>query len=572
MSILGFVVKSPVANNRFSNMTIPALDRLIQQLQTLETKFDELMLSLMAGQIPVKLTKAARIEGAKIEAPTPQLKLSESKFIQVYNEIPVLLKAYTIPVDWTIDSYQNPQRPPLILEPANNSNYWVIPVLVADTITYWLVPNPLRQIRFDRLERLSYLFDYPLLDRVNKDSEFYLIAPAKVSYYFDTGVAKWKLEQQGKIDVTSGATVQSDPIQLIEALQQQVRRQEATLQQLQQQMAQFVSGSRHTIEDRSNHRNIEDSKIASPDLISAWRTPQLTNSFKSQKGTIKSIALTRWQGNNKLILFASTQGGTIEVWDLESGKFIYDIIRTEELLSDVPTIAIVPQQQILISTTENHQIKARYISEGKEYIYGQHDEWILSLFLSIDFAYLATGDRRGIVKIWDTKQKSQIQTIEHDAPIICIAITPDNQYLIAVDAKQQILFWLMKTAQLQIVKPLGDLARTISISPDGKYLALGLRSGNVQIWDAQNFTVKHNLAQLHQQVWSLTFDPRSQILASGGTETNLCLWDAATGNLLCQPSSGQNSIYSLTFSTDGNNLVAAGADGTIDLWSVSRSS
>jgi hypothetical protein len=59
-------------------MTIPAIDRLIQQLQTLETKFDELMLSLMAGQIPVKLTKAARIEGAKIEAPTPQLKLSES--------------------------------------------------------------------------------------------------------------------------------------------------------------------------------------------------------------------------------------------------------------------------------------------------------------------------------------------------------------------------------------------------------------------------------------------------------------------------------------------------------------
>ncbi len=554
-------------------MTIPALDRLIQQLQTLETKFDELMLSLMAGQIPVKLTKAARIEGAKIEAPTPQLKLSESKFIQVYNEIPVLLKAYTIPVDWTIDSYQNPQRPPLILEPVNNSNYWVIPVLVADTITYWLVPNPLRQIRFDRLERLSYLFDYPLLDRVNKDSEFHLIAPATVSYYFDTGVVKWKLEQQGKLAVTSGATAQSDPVQLIEALQQQVRRQEATLQQLQQQMAQLLSGKRsNPIEDRSIPSIIEDSKIVSPDLTSPWRTPRLNNSFKSQKGTIKSIALTRWQGNNKLILFASTQSGTIEVWDLESGEFIYDIIRTEELLSDVPTISIVPQQQILISTVENHHIKARYISEGKEYIYGQHDEWILSLFLSIDFAYLASGDRRGIVKIWDTKQKSQIQTIEHDAPIICIAITPDNQYLIAVDAKQQILFWLMKTAQLQTVKPLDDLARSISISPDGKYLAVGLRSGNVQIWDAQNFTVKHNLAQLHQEVWSLTFDPQSQILASGGTDSSLCLWDAATGNLICQPSSGQNSIYALTFSTEGKTLVAAGADGIIDLWTLDRSS
>jgi hypothetical protein len=553
-------------------MTIPEIDRLIQQLQTLETKFDELMLSLMAGQIPVKLTKAVRIEGAKVAAPTPQLKLSESKFVEVYNEIPVLLKAYTIPVDWTIDSYQNPKRPPLILEPCNHSNYWVIPILVADLISYWLVPNPLRQIRFDRLERLSYLFDYPLLNQANQDSEFHLIAPAKVSYYFDTGVAKWKLEEQGKLTVTSGATAQSDPVQLIEALQQQVRRQEATLQQLQQQMVQLLSGrTSNPTADRSIPTTVEDSKIANPALISPWRTPQLTRSFKSQKGTIKSIALTRWRGNNKLILFASTHSGTIEVWDLESGKFIYDITRSEELLSDTPTIAIAPQQQILISTTENHQIKARYIAEGKEYIYGQHDEWILALALSRDSAYLATGDRQGIVKIWDTKQKSQLQKIEHDAPIVCIAITPDNKYLIAVDANQQILFWLMKTAQLHTVKPLGDLARSIAISPDGKYLALGLRSGSVQIWDAQNFTVKHQLAQLHQQVWSLVFDPRSQVLAAGGTETNLCLWDVATGNLISQPSSHQNSIYAVIFSIDGENLVTAGADGIIDLWTLPRS-
>ncbi len=548
-------------------MTIPAIDRLIQQLQTLETKFDELMLSLMAGQIPVKLTKAASVAGAKIAAPTPQLKLSESKFIQVYNEIPALLKAYTIPVEWTIDSYQNPKRPPVILEPAHHSNYWVIPVLVADSIAYWLVPNPLRQIRFDRLERLNYLFDYPLLDRTNKDSEFHLIAPGIVSYYFDEGVPKWKLEQQGQLAVTSGTTVKSDPVQIIEALQEQVRRHEATLQQILQSIG---TNRSNFIEDSVISHTIEDRKIPSPHLVFDENNLQLIHTLTSQKGTIKSIALTRWQGNNKLILFASSQSGTIEVWDLESARFIYDITRSEELLSDTPTIAIDPQQQLLIATTENHQIKARYIYEGKEHIYGKHDAWILSLALSSDCAYLATGDRQGIVKIWDTEQKSQINTIEHNAPILGIVITPDNQYLIAVDGKQQILFWLMKTSQLHTIKPLGDLVRSIAISPNGKYLALGLQSGNIQIWDAENFTVKHYLAQLHQQVWSLTFDPQSQILASGGTDTNLCLWDVGSGNLICQPHSEQNSIYALTFSPDGQTLVTAGAYGTINLWRLDR--
>jgi WD40 repeat protein len=545
-------------------MTIPAIDRLIQQLQTLETKFDELMLSLMAGQIPVKLTKAVRIEGAKIEAPTPQLKLSESKFVEVYNEIPILLKAYTIPVDWTTDSYQNPKRPPLILEPCQNSNYWVIPVLVANAITYWLVPNPLRQIRFDRLERLSYLFEYALLNPTDRDSEFHLVAPAKVSYYFDTGAPKWKLERSGQLAVSSGATAKSDPVQLIEALGQQVQRQAATIDRLQHQMAQLLSGRILNPPAAPSIEQIEPK----PDLISPWANPTLIHSLTSQTGTIKSIALTRWQGNNKLILFASSQSGTIEIWDLEAGSFFSGISRSKELMPDTPTIAIIPHQKILISTTENHQITAHSIGEGKKDTYGEHDVWVLALALSKDSTYLASGDRQGIVKIWDTEQKSQIQTIEHDAPIICMEITPDRQYLIAVDAKHQLLFWLMKTAQKHTVKVLEDLARSIAISPDGKYLALGFRNGSIQIWDAHHSTVKHHLAQLHQQVWSLAFDPRSQLLASGGTETNLCLWDVATGNLISQPSRHQNSIYAVTFSAEGETLVTAGADGTIDAWIV----
>jgi hypothetical protein len=543
-------------------MTIPALDRLIQRLQTLETKFDELMLSLMAGQIPVKLTKAASVPSAKIEAPIPQLKLSQSKFVEIYNEIPILLQAYAIPVDWTIESYQNPKRPPLILEPRNNSNYWVVSVLVSNQILYWLVPNPLRQIQFDKLDHLSYLFDYYQLSQANKNSEFYLIKPGQVTYYFDSGVPKWKLEHQGEIMVANGSSAKSDPVQQIEALQQQVRQQEVTLQQLQQQITQLMNTRDISFASQTN-----DSEVTNAELIASWRTPQLTNSLKSQQGVIKSIAVTRWQGQqNKQILFASTQSGVIEVWDLESGKFVYDVMRSEELLSDTPSIAFDHQKQILIATSENHQIKARHISEKKEHIYGQHDEWILSLVLSKDSSYLATGDRQGIIKIWSTEQKSQIQEFNRDVPIVCMTITPDNQYLIAVDANQQLLFWQIQTAQLETAIKLVDLAWVIAISPDGKYLSLGFRNGDVQIWDAQTRTFRNQLTRMHQQIWSLAFDPRSQILASGGAGVSFCCWDVLTGNLISQPTSKQTSVSTIAFSENGKMIVTAGSDGIIDLW------
>jgi hypothetical protein len=553
-------------------MTIPLLDRVIQQLQTLETKFDELMLSLMAGQIPVKLTKAVRVEGTKVEASTPQLKLSESKFVQIYNEIPIVLQAYTISVDWTIDSYQNPKRPPLILEPRANSNYWVIPALVENRITYWLVPNPLRQIRFDKLERLTYLFDYPQLDRINQDAEFHLVEPGKVSYYFDTGTAKWKLEQQGKLTVTSGVSTKSDPVQLITALQQQVLRQEATLQQLQQQLARLI-GTKEFSKDKIPAPNLTSNQHfnANANQASRWSHLELSKSLTSLQGGFKSIALTRWKGqHNKPILFTSSDRGKIEVWDLESGKFIYDITRSEERLSDTPKIAIVPQQQILISTTENHQIKARYIVEGKEYIYGQHDEWILSLALSPNGLYLATGDRQGTVKIWNTEDRSNLHTISHDSSILNLVIDPNNRYLVAADTSKKIHFWLLEAAQIEITQELEDLVWAIAISPDSKYLALGFRNGNIQIWDFQQRKIKHHLTQMHQQVWSLAFDPRSEILASGGVGTSLCLWDIATGNLISQPTNRQD-IYAITFSTEGETLVIAGIDENIEIWNIPRS-
>jgi WD40 repeat protein len=550
-------------------MTIPLLDRVIQRLQALENKFEELMLSLMAGQIPIKLTKAASIEGAKVEAPTPQLKLSESKFVQIYNEIPIVLQAYTISIDWTIDSYQNPKRPPLILEPRANSNYWVIPALVENRVIYWLVPNPLRQIRFDKLERLIYLFDCPELSRINQDAEFHLVEPGRVSYYFDTGTAKWKLEQQGKLTVTNGVSSKSDPAQLITALQQQVLRQEVTLQQLQQQLARLIST-----------KGLNKNEVPTPDLAnnqqsnaktnqnSRWNHLEPSKSLTSLQGGIKSIALTRWKGqHNKLILFTSNDHGKIEVWDLESGRFIYDITRSEEMLSDTPRIAIVPQQQILISTTENHQIKARYIVEGKEYTYGQHDEWILSLALSPNGLYLATGDRQGTVKIWNTEDRSNLHTISHNSSILNLAIDPNNRYLVAVDTSKKILFWLLETAQLEITQELEDLVWAIAISPDGKYLALGFRNGNIQIWDFQQRKIKHHLTQIHQQIWSLAFDPQSEILASGGAGTSLCLWDITTGNLISQPTNRQD-IYAITFSEKGETLAIAGIDKNIEIWNI----
>jgi parallel beta-helix repeat protein len=212
---------------------------VIEKITTIESQFDELMLSLMAGQIPVKLTKAVKVEGAKFQTPRPILKLSDTKFIEVYHQSPVILQAYAISVDWTADSYQNPQKQPLLLEERANSNYWVIPVIVNGNTNYWLVPNPLRQLRLDRLDRLQYLFTYPTDRELNKDTEYCLIELGKVSFYLESNLDQWRVDKPGKLSTIDESILNESPIksilalkQVINNLHQQLEKQQVIIQKL----------------------------------------------------------------------------------------------------------------------------------------------------------------------------------------------------------------------------------------------------------------------------------------------------------------------------------------------------
>ncbi len=114
--------------------------------------------------------------------------------------------------------------------------------------------------------------------------------------------------------------------------------------------------------------------------------------------------------------------------------------------------------------------------------------------------------------------------------------------------------------------------RSIAISPDGAYLAAGLRYGKVKLWTTTDWVERLSLLG-HGDLCAVALSPNGKQFATtegdwnrGGT---IRIRDLATGDPI-QRFQHTGEIVSLTFSPDGNTIAAAAADKTVRVWNVAK--
>ena len=109
---------------------------------------------------------------------------------------------------------------------------------------------------------------------------------------------------------------------------------------------------------------------------------------------------------------------------------------------------------------------------------------------------------------------------------------------------------------------------SVRFSPDGKFFATGLMSGEIRLWRTAD-TKQIRIYKSHTAwVWALTFSPDSKILASGSADYRVKLWNVETGECLHTLKEHTNKVYSVAFNPDGSLLASASEDQTIKIWDI----
>ena len=133
--------------------------------------------------------------------------------------------------------------------------------------------------------------------------------------------------------------------------------------------------------------------------------------------------------------------------------------------------------------------------------------------------------------------------------------------------------WEVATGRLVFTaRPPAIAAWCVAFSPDGKTLAAGLESGEVQLFDVANGWQVATLSGHGGRVRWLGFHPdgRSLVVAGPLTDNAVFVWDLTRRTQPRRLLGHDSEVLTGAWRADGQLLITAGStDGTVRLWDTS---
>ena len=198
-----------------------------------------------------------------------------------------------------------------------------------------------------------------------------------------------------------------------------------------------------------------------------------------------------------------------------------------------------------------------------------------SVAVSPDSMYIAAGRNIfNIIYIYDAKTLKVIKTLrglQEDTGgykfARSLSYSPDGKFLAAAGIDKAVVVWDVDSGK--IVLHLSELegAETIDYSPDGSTIAVAGIDGNIRLVDTKNKKVTATLKGHNGKILSIAFSPCGNILASGGVDKSLRLWHL-DGKQQIALFEGHNApIFRIAFSHSGQNMASASTN-EIKLWKI----
>jgi WD40 repeat protein len=225
-----------------------------------------------------------------------------------------------------------------------------------------------------------------------------------------------------------------------------------------------------------------------------------------------------------------------QILDLQTGKAVLSVRNQKDRLD---AAAFSPNGELVAVKATPHLVKGSQltilrISDGTR-LSSFGTRFIRSMAFTADAQTIATGHWNNIT-LWDTKTGERLALLMSPPE----NLTPDRY------------------------SRNGRYLDTLAVSPDGKLLAAGSDSGELQVWDlsARKLVYSHSLTWA--SISSVAFSPDSTLIATGSYhDGTLRLVAAATGDLLSEVQVSMFGVGTVAFSPDGKFVLTPSNAGML---------
>lgn len=239
--------------------------------------------------------------------------------------------------------------------------------------------------------------------------------------------------------------------------------------------------------------------------------------------------------------------------------------------------SVFPQSLLLALVLIAVWLVAPAVAETPTTLSG-HTNVVSSVGFTPDGSQLVSGSWDETIGVWNVAAGNSADFLAgHTDWIEAVAITPDGEHIVSA-SQRSVRTWKLQSLSLESVftAPAAFSISSMALSPDGRWLACGIRDGTVRIWEVGVDEPRWSFPTDEAWTKALTFSADAGLLAAGNWLGQLRVWNLEHGEqVFSQAAHPDAPIASLAFSPDGQQLAAGSFDATISIrdtaeWQLQR--
>ena len=135
--------------------------------------------------------------------------------------------------------------------------------------------------------------------------------------------------------------------------------------------------------------------------------------------------------------------------------------------------------------------------------------------------------------------------------------------------------------RVHILQGHSERVSSVCYSPDGQYilsgadiffgdifLGIGSKDNTIKVWDSRTGALLHTLQGHSESVRSVSYSPDGKYILSGSGDKTIKVWDSRRGALLHAIKGHSERVWSVCYSPDGKYIVSGSEDKTIKVWDI----
>ncbi len=270
------------------------------------------------------------------------------------------------------------------------------------------------------------------------------------------------------------------------------------------------------------------------------------------------------------LLVSGGHDGSVEIWRFQGER---PPVYRKMLMAHHNSVSVLAYgpDDLLATLSDGGSIRLWNVESGKLIrVVTGYNRLIGASAFSRDGSLLFQGDASGTLRIWDLRRRGYIASIKaHTGPIWVIAAHPDGKTLATTGDDRHVRLWDLDTHNcLQSFSGHTGPIFTMAFNEDGSLLASGGVSHAILLWDTRQVEHAVPLGRIEtaDDVWSLAFDLDGSHLACGYMNGAVTIWDLRSRDLQLTLQHGTVPVGALRYGSDGRTLISSDNQALLKFW------